>query len=121
MKKIVSLALVCIMLVGTMLTLASCSTFLYGTYKRGAVSVTFSFGKATIVEEVTVLGTVASKTYEAEYSIEKDDDGSMTITFTYPEDAEKHIAFMGEKTFATGEENGKKYVRIGILTYDKVD
>ena len=121
MKKIISLALVCVMLMGAMLTLASCGTFLYGTYEKGTTSVTFSFGKVTIVEETTVLGTVISKTYEAEYSIEKDDDGSMTITFTYPEDAEKHIAFMGEKTLAMGEENGKKYVRIGILTYDKAD
>ena len=61
------------------------------------------------------------KTYEAEYSINEKDDGSKTITFTYAEDAEKHIAFMGEKTLVTGEENGKKYVRIGILTYDKAD
>ena len=119
MKKIISLALVCLMLTCTMLTLASRG--LSGTYKSGTISITFSDKKATIVEEVTVLGATISKTYEAEYTITEDDDGSKTITFTYADDAEKHLALKGDKSFVSGEENGKKYVRIGLITYYKAD
>ena len=121
MKKIISLALVCILLMGTMLTLASCGTFLHGTYESGTTKATFSGKKVTVVDEVTVLGTVISKTYEAEYKISEDDEGNKTIVFTYADGADKHLVFSGEKTFAEGKENGKKYVRIGILTYEKVD
>ena len=117
MKKIISLALVCLMLTCTMLTLASCG--LSGTYKSGNTSITFSGKKVTIVDEGTVGGVTISKTYEAEYSITDNDDGSKTITFIYADDADKHLILNGEKSFATGEENGKKYVKIGILTYYK--
>lgn len=119
MKKIISLALVCLMLTCTMLTLASCG--LSGTYKWGDTSITFSGKKATIVVENTVLGATISKTYEAEYKITENDDGSKTITFTYADGADKHSVLNGEKSFVTGEENGTKYIRIGILTFDKVD
>ena len=119
MKKIISLALVCLMLTCTMLTLASCG--LSGTYKSGTTSITFSGKKVTIVDEVTVLGTTISKTYEAEYTITEGDDDSKTITFTYADDAEKHLSLKGEKNFVEGEENGKEYVRIGLITYYKAD
>lgn len=119
MKKIISLALVCLMLTCTMLTLASCG--LSGTYESDTTSITFSGKKVTIVDEVTVLGATISKTYEAEYSITENDDGSKTITFTYADDAEKHLSLKGDKSFVSGEENGKKYVRIGLITYYKAD
>ena len=119
MKKIISLALVCLMLTCTMLTLASCG--LSGTYESGTTSITFSGKKVTIVDEVTLLGTVISKTYEAEYSMSENDDGSKTITFTYADGGDKHLSLNGEKTFASGEEDGKKYVRIGLITYYKAD
>ena len=119
MKKIISLALVCLMLTCTMLTLASCG--LSGTYESGTTSITFSGKKVTIVDEVTLLGATISKTYEAEYSMSENDDGSKTITFTYADGADKHLSLNGEKTFVSGEENGKKYVRIGLITYYKAD
>ena len=116
MKKIISLALVCLMLTCTMLTLVSCG--LSGTYKCGTTSVTFSGKKVTIVEDRILLDPL---TYEAEYTITDNGDGSKTITFVYADGADQHFTLKGEKSFAQGEENGKKYIRIGILTYDKVD
>jgi hypothetical protein len=104
-----------------MLTLASCGTFLFGTYESGTTKATFSGKKVTVVDEVTVLGTVISKTYEAEYKISEDDEGNKTIVFTYADGADKHLVFSGEKTFSQGDEDGVKYIRIGLIKYEKKD
>ena len=119
MKKIISLMVVCVLLVGTMLTLASCG--LSGTYEAGTTTLEFSGKKVTITEEAEVFGAKVSKTYEAEYKVEEDDDGEKTITFTYAEDDDKHLILNGEKTFSQGEEDGKKYIKIGLITYYKAD
>lgn len=119
MKKIVSALLVCVLLVGTLFTFASC-TIVHGTYKNGATVIEFTaFGKVTITDEVEILGAVVSKTYEAKYSIEENDDGELQITFTYEEGADEHLVCSGTRTFVKGEENGKEYVKIGLITYEK--
>ena len=118
MKKIVSAILVCVLLVGTMLTLASCG--LSGTYENGTTKITFKGKTVTIVDEVTILGATVSKTYEAEYEIVDGDEGK-TIVFTYAEGADKHITLNGEKNFSQGEEDGVKYIKIAGAKYKKVD
>ena len=118
MKKTVSAILVCVLLVGTMLTLASCG--LSGTYENGTTKITFKGKTVTIVDEVTILGATVSKTYEAEYEIVDGDEGK-TIVFTYAEGADEHLALNGEKDFSQGEEDGVKYIKIGILKYNKAD
>ncbi len=117
MKKIISAVLVCILLVGSVFTLASCN-MVTGTYESGATKIEFSMGKVTITDEVEVLGSVVSKTYEAKYKIEENDDGKMQITFTYEEGADKHLVLNGTKTFSKGDD-GTKYVQIGLVKYTK--
>ena len=118
MKKIISLALVCLMLACSMLTLASCG--LYGSYKNGQTTLTFKGDTVTVVIENEIMGSIVTTTYEAEYEIIEKDD-SRTIKFTYAEGADKYLPLMGEKTFSEGEKDGKKYIQIGLITYYKAD
>ena len=117
MKKIISTVLVCVLLVSTLFVLASCGVS--GTYKKGSTTLEFSlFNKVTITESVEVLGAVTTKTYEAKYKIEENDDGK-TITFTYEDGADEHIVCSGTRTFSEGEKDGVKYIQIGRITYEK--
>ena len=119
MKRIVSLLLACVLLVGSVLTLASCATFVMGTYTNDTLNTTyeFSFGKVTRTTEI--FGLTVSK--EGTYKIEKnpEDPEKYTITFTWGEASEDDgedddgVAF----AFAQGTENGVKYVLISGLKY----
>ena len=119
MKKIISLVLALALLCGCAFTLASCGNMVTGTYENGATKAEFSMGKVVITDSVEFLGAVTSKTYEAEYKIEENDDGEKTITFTYEDGADQHLVFNGTKTFASGEEDGTKYIKIGLIKYTK--
>ena len=116
MKKIISLATLCLIIVGMMLTLASCG--LSGSYKNGQTTLTFKGDTVTVVIENEIKGTIITTTYEAEYEIIEKDD-SRTIKFTYAEGADKYLALMGEKSFSEGEKDGQKYIQIGLITYYK--
>ncbi len=118
MKKIISTILVCVLLVGTVFTLASCDTMITGTYESGLTTLEFSGSKVTITDSIEILGTVTSKTYECKYKIEKTDDGR-TITFTYEDGADQHANLNGTKTYSDGDKDGEKYIQIGIVTYTK--
>ncbi len=117
MKKIISTILVCVLLVGTVFTLASCG-MISGTYKSGVTTLEFSGNKLKITESAEILGKVVSDEWECKYKIEETDDGR-TITFTYEEDADEHHFLNGTLTFSDGEEDGTKYIKIGIITYEK--
>ena len=119
MKKIISALLACALLVGTVLTLASCSIlgFVFGTYSAGTTTAEFGLGKVTVTEEVEVFGTTVTKSYECKYKIQENDEGDRTIVFTYEGDADEHLIFSGERAFSEGEEDGVKYVKIGYIKY----
>ena len=119
MKRIVSVLLVCVMLLGCVAALASCSKTLSGTYKREGIftDTTYEFdGKNVTI--VTALGSL-SHTKEATYVIEKADDGTSTITFTYKEGETPDEDLKGTKSFSEGEEDGVKYIKIGGVKYIK--
>ena len=119
MKKIISPILICALLLCAVLSFTSCSVlgFVFGTYSAGTTTAEFGLGKVTVTEEVEILGAVVTKTYECKYKIEENDDGDRTIVFTYEGDADEHLVFSGERAFSEGEEDGQKYVTIGIITY----
>ena len=120
MKKIVSTILVCVLLMGSLLTLASCG-MIFGKYEAEKLGMTLEFSgkKVVITGETEVLGASVSKTYEAEYVIEENDEGNKTITFVYAPDADQHPLLNGTKSFSQGEEDGEKYIKIGIITFTK--
>ena len=112
MKKIVSTILVCVLLVGSLFTLASCGNTISGEYKdaiTGNVSYEFGmFGKVTkTVDNIVGDDTVTEGKYEI-------NDVGDRITLTFGDDTTDYA-------FAIGEENGVKYIKIGLFKYEKVD
>lgn len=120
MKKIVSTILVCVLLMGSLFALASCN-MVFGKYENNGTTLEFSLKEVTITSETKVAGVSISKTYEAEYVIDENEEGDKTITFVYAADADQHPILNGTKNFSQGEEDGVKYIKIGILKYTKVD
>ena len=116
MKKTISTILVCVLMISSILVLASCG--ISGTYKNGTTTLEFSASKVTITDSVEFLGAVTTKTYEAKYKIAETDDGKQ-ITFTYEDGADEHLILCGTKTFSEGETDGVKYIKIGLVTYNK--
>ncbi len=106
MKRIVSSVLVCVLVIGMMFTLASCTNQLYGTYETEGGTVSFEFAG----EEVTL--TLNNTSVKGTYTIEDD-----KITFDF--DSLIAALYNGEKSYAKGEENGKDYIKISGITYYK--
>ena len=112
MKKIVSTILVCVLLVSSLLTLASCGKSLSGEYKAeidagfASISTTYefsAFGKVTKTENNLGKETVT----EGKYKINEEGD---KITLTFDDESETY-------DFASYD----SYIKIGIVQYDKVD
>lgn len=122
MKKIISVLLLCVLLVGSVFTLASCGKMLSGSYKAEALGVsteyTFKGSKVTIT--YGALGF--EKSVEGKYKIGENDEGKTVITFTFENENDETEKYSGEYTFAEGKnENGVKYIKIGLVTYNKVE
>ena len=121
MKRIISTFLVCVLLLGCVFTLASCGKMLSGKYELDAYvgSKTYEFSglnKVSITYELLSVET----TIEGTYKSAENDKGETEITFTF-EDEEKAKDYAGTFPFAQGEEDGVKYIKIGILKYNKAD
>lgn len=118
MKKIISLALVCVLMLGCVFTLASCGKTLSGDYQDSLKVTTYSFkgNKVTL----TIDNIIGDDTViEGKYEIGENDEGKTVITFTFEgEDSEEHS---GSYDFSEGEEDGAKYIKIGIVKYNKVE
>ena len=114
MKRIVSTLLLCLLLAGSVLALASCDKMLIGEYEAdlAVAEVTYEFGlfgKVVCTTDPIVGDDVVS---EGKYEISADGE---KITFTF--EGEDPVTY----DFATGEENGVSYVRIGLVKYEKED
>lgn len=104
MKKIISMILVCVLLVGMLFTLASCGKKLKGSYscEVGGMTMTYEFkgNKFTLTTEMEVLGQKVTTESEGTYKIKGDE-----ITITMEID--------GEEFENTGSfEKGKDYIVI---------
>ena len=125
MKKIISTILICTLLLGCMLSLTSCSTLLIGKYETGGdigvaggkVTYEFTAFKYTKTTTTELLGFEKSTTEEGTFKITEDENGEFTITFTYEVDGEEKTE---TASFSQGEEDGVKYVKIGLVKYNKV-
>lgn len=113
MKKIVSAILVCVLLVCTLLTLASCGKSLSGKYTGDILvaKVTYEFaagGKVTKTTDPLVGNNVVE---EGKYEFNKDGN---EITFTFGEESSTH-------SFVEGEEGDVKYIKIDSFKFTKAD
>lgn len=122
MKKTLSALLVCVLLVGTLLTLVSCGITLSGKYELkltddNHVVYEFSGKKVTKTKTNGIFGYSKSETVEGKYEINEVEEGKFEITFTW-ETEEDSIETLD---FSQGEENGTKYIKLGGFTLNKVD
>lgn len=125
MKKITSLLLVCVLLIGCVFTLASCVlsvgpiTVISGDYKLdvAVAEYTLSFsplGKLTVVED-PIIGN--SNTYEGKYKV---NNKTNEITLTWDGDAPL-ILPQGTSDFSSGEnDDGVQCIEIGFTTFTAV-
>ena len=117
MKKIISTVLVCVLLLGCVLSLASCDSMLMGTYEMKITEgnkTTLEFSPFKVTKTVTILGE--SKVTEGKYKIAENDEGKLEITFTWEGEEEAETL-----SFSKGEEDGVKYIELGgLLKFEKV-
>ena len=117
MKKIISTILVCVLLLGCVMSLASCGKMFSGTYKAELLvaDVTYDFqfgGKVTLTYDPIIGDTV---TYEGKYDINNETN---EITFVFENEDAK--SYNGTSDFTQGEEDGVKYIKIGGVKYTEV-
>lgn len=123
MKKIVSTLLVCVMLVGMIFTLVSCGKILNGKYEcvisdSNRITYEFSLNKVTQTVTTGAFGYTNSKVTEGKYEINEVEENKYTITFTWDVDGEEQIETVD---FSEGEENGVKFIKLGLVRYEKVN
>ena len=116
MKRIISALLVCVLLVGAMLSLASCGTMLSGKYELDAALVEVVYEFALNKVTVTVSPIVGDDyVVEGTYKIGENDKGESEITLTFAEEDDN--AKSGTFSFSKGDD----YIKIGGVKYEKVD
>ena len=120
MKKILSVLLVFAVFACAMLTLAACAETISGTYvdTLKVTTLDFSGNKVTItVDNIIGDDTVIQGTYE----ITEKDNGEKEITFKFDSSNLDTKVWETPMFFSSGEENGKKFVKIGIAKYTEVE
>ena len=127
MKKITTLLLVCVLLVGCVFTLASCVfsagpiTIISGEYEADLAlaeyELSFSpLGKITVVED-PIIGD--SKTHEGKYKVNSE---TKEITLTWEGDGPSELVLPnGTSSFGYGEKDGVEYIEIKSIKYTLAD
>lgn len=125
MKKTISTILVCVLLVGSLLTLASCEVagFVFGTYSRTDtiivdITTTYEFSLTEVTKTTTtdkLIGSGQSTTTETmKYKVGENDEGEKVIAFTFEtEDGTKTV----EYSFNSGNDDGGAYIEIDGIRY----
>lgn len=113
MKKTIKLLAVVMIIATLALTLVACSKIIIGKYSNELTLTTYEF-KLNKVIKTTEIGDF-TKTTEGTYKIVESEknEGELVIQFTFGDESESH-------PFAQGEENGVKYIKIGLFQYNEV-
>ena len=119
MKRIISTILAFILLLGCVFTLASCEKMLMGKYEAVLTDenkTTYEFTPFGVTKTTSIgaFGFAKTETVEGKYKIAENEDGKLEITFTW-EDSDDTVTL----PFSQGEEDGVKYVEIGLVRYNK--
>lgn len=124
MKKTISTILVCVLLVGTLLSLASCEVagFVFGTYSKttsilGTETVeTYDFSLTEVTKTTVIkVGSLSNTTTETyEYKVGKNDDGERIISLTTETDSGSNTVKL---SFNSGSDNDGSYIEIGGSRY----
>ena len=114
MKKITSLILVCLLLVGTALSLVSCAEKLSGKYENTTAGLTLEFkGEEVTITQKTWAGSILSV---GTYAIEETEEGKKTITLDFSgENGDQFSIYSGTFDLVTGSDDANgKYIKIGF-------
>ena len=120
MKKTI-LKVVALMLVAVIAcaTLVSCGKKLSGTYEANLlvaeVSYDFSGSKVTVTVD-PILGD--DTVLEGKYEIDED---AGEIKFTFEDESDDAKTYGGTHDFSEGEEDGKAYIKLDGVKYEKID
>lgn len=129
MKKTISTILVCVLLVGSLLTLASCEVagFVFGTYSRTddallvEITTTYKFGlgkvEVTVESEGQLSGNTETSTKEYKYKVTENDKGEKIIVLTLETDDGTET---NKLSFNSGKDDGGSYIEIGGTRYYSV-
>ncbi len=128
MKKTISTILVCVLLVGSLLSLASCEVagFVFGTYSRTDkiivdVTTTYEFSLTEVTKTVTtenLIGDGKNTTTETmKYKVGENDEGEKVIAFTVETDDGSKTT---EYSFNSGKDDGGSYIEIAGTRYYSV-
>ena len=113
MKKIVNVMAIMLVLIMAVVCLSSCGKTLSGEYKESVTgNIVYKFSGSRYTK--TVDNFIGDDTVvEGKYEI---DEEAGKITFTYEVDGEEKTS---TENFVEGEENDVKYIKIGIVKYNK--
>ena len=128
MKKTISTILVCVLLIGSLLSLASCEVagFVFGTYSRTDtfivdITTTYEFSLTEVTKTVTtdnLIGSGQSTTTETmKYKVTENEDGKKVIVFTVETDNGSKTT---EYSFNSGSDDGGAYIEIAGTKYYSV-
>ncbi len=114
MKKIISTLLVCVLLLGCVMTLASCGKRLSGKYElTDGLYYEFKGNEYTSVLEVPIIGKV---TKNGTYEIKENNEGDLEIIFTEEGSDEPNAV-----SFSDGKDGDVEYIKIAGIKYTKAD
>ena len=132
MKKVLSALIVCVLVLGSLLSLVSCGQTISGTYEGevdlyiAKYTVTYSFkGNSVEIKSQlsSAIGSLNPAVVNATYEIKEDENGNKTITFDYGDaDTEDGMEKEGVAlSFSEGTEDGVKFIKIAGVKYNKAD
>lgn len=128
MKKTISTILVCVILLGSLLSLASCEVagFVFGTYSRTDtfivdITTTYEFSLTEVTKTVAtdnLIGSGQSTTTETmKYKVTTNEDGKKVIVFTVETDNGSQTS---EYSFNSGSDDSGAYIEINGTRYYSV-
>lgn len=130
MKKSLKIFSLVMALVLVCFVFASCAKTLSGTYSveaggslvGGKISMTFSGKNVTVTTTAGIAGLTSTNEVKGTYEIAEAADGTQTITIAYEGSADGDAGKLsGTQSFSEGkDENGNKYIKVGIFTLTQV-
>ena len=113
MKKTIRILSAVMVIAMLALALVSCSKVIFGKYSNELTFTTYEFQFNKVIKTTEIAGF--AKTVEGTYKISEssETEGDLVITFTFDDETETH-------SFSKGEENGVKYIKIGLFQYNEV-
>ncbi len=111
MKKVISLVLVCVLLVGCVCVLASCGGPA-GKYEAGTSTYEFDGKNVKYTWKLEIGTNTITNEQKGTFEVKVEDDGDKVIVFQWEDKTESETL-----SYAAGTEEGTNYIKIGGIQY----